>query len=157
MALGLIRLISLAFWLVFMSFAERVEDAKRLLGTWEPTKQVSQPVKPSAPSPIECLMSLYRILNCPHTGLDLKSAVLGTLRSSQGLLMIASAVSTNGLSGERLVELLKKANVPEDSQVRLLTALLTDAKQALANNREMDWLVGLIDMVVGGEDKGKAT
>ncbi len=145
------RLISLAFWLVFMSFAERVEDAKRLLGTLEQTKPVSQP-KPSAPSPIEYLKALYLLLNYQYTGLDLKSAILGTLRTPQGLLTIAGAINVNGLSGERLVELLRKANVPEDCQARLLTALLTEARQGVE-----PWLAELINMVIGGEGKGKAT
>jgi len=149
---GLVRLISLAFWLVFMSFAERVEDAKRLLGTLEQTKPVAQPAKPSTPSPLEYLKALYLLLNYQYTGLDLKSAILGTLRTPQGLLTIAGAINVNGLSGERLVELLRKANVPEDCQARLLTALLTEARQGVE-----PWLAELINMVIGGEGKGKAT
>ena len=146
------RLISLAFQPVFMSFTERVEDAKRLLGTWEPTKPVSQPTKPSTPSPIEVLKALYLLLKYEDTGLDLRSAVLGTLRSPQGLLKIARAINIDGLSGEKLVELLKRANVPEDCQARLLTELLTEARQGVE-----PWLAELISMVIGGEGKGKAT
>jgi len=135
-----------------MSFSERVEDAKRLLGTLEPTKQVSQPAKPSTPSPIEVLKALYLLLKYEDTGLDLRSAVLGTLRSPQGLLKIARAINIDGLNGEKLVELLRRANVPEDCQARLLTELLTEARQGVE-----PWLAELISMVVGGEDKGKAT
>ena len=135
-----------------MSFAERVEDAKRLLGTWEQTKPVSQPAKPSTPSPIEVLKALYLLLKYEDTGLDLRSAVLGTLRSPQGLLKIARAINIDGLNGEKLVELLRRANVPEDCQARLLTELLTEARQGVE-----PWLAELISMVVGGEDKGKAT
>ena len=135
-----------------MSFSERVEDAKRLLGTLEQTKPVAQPAKPSAPSPIEYLKALYLLLNYQYTGLDLKSAILGTLRTPQGLLTIAGAINVNGLSGERLVELLRKANVPEDCQARLLMALLIEARQGVE-----PWLAELISMVIGGEGKGKAT
>jgi len=146
------RLISLASWLLFMSFTERVEDAKRLLGTWEPTKPVSQPAKSSTPSPIEVLKALYLLLKYEDTGLDLRSAVLGTLRSPQGLLKIARAINIDGLNGERLVELLKRANVPEDCQARLLTELLTEARQGVE-----PWLAELISMVIGSEGKDKAT
>ncbi len=146
------RLISLAFWLLFMSFAERVEDAKRLLGTLEPTRPTSQPAKPSTPSPIEILKALYLLLKYEDTGLGLRSAVLGTLRAPQGLLKIARAINIDGLNGERLVELLKRANVPEDCQARLLTELLTEARQGVE-----PWLAELISMVIGGEDKDKAT
>jgi hypothetical protein len=135
-----------------MSFAERVEDAKRLLGTLEPTKPVSQPAKPSTPSPIEVLKALYLLLKYEDTGLDLRSAVLGTLRSPQGLLKIARAINIDGLNGERLVELLKRANVPEDCQARLLTELLTEARQGVE-----PWLAELINMVIGSEGKDKAT
>jgi len=135
-----------------MSFSERVEDAKRLLGTLEATKPVAQPAKPSAPSPIEYLKALYLLLNYQYTGFDLRSAILGTLRTPQGLLTIAGAISVNGLNGEKLVELLRKANVPEDCQARLLTALLTEARQGVE-----PWLAELINMVIGGEGKGKAT
>ena len=132
-----------------MSFAERVEDAKRLLGTLEQTKPVGQP-KPSAPSPLEYLKALYLLLSYQDTGLDLRSAILGTLRTPQGLLKLASAINIDGLSGERLVELLRKANVPEDCQARLLTALLTEARQGVE-----PWLAELINMVIGGEGKAK--
>jgi len=135
-----------------MSFSERVEDAKRLLGTWEATKPAAQPAKPSTPSPLEYLKALYLLLNYQYTGLDLKSAILGTLRAPQGLLTIASAISVNGLSGEKLVELLKKANVPEDCQARLLMALLIEARQGVE-----PWLAELINMVIGSEGKDKAT
>jgi len=118
----------------------------------EQTKPVSQPAKPSAPSPIEVLKALYLLLKYEDTGLDLRSAVLGTLRSPQGLLKIARAINIDGLNGERLVELLRKANVPEDCQARLLTALLTEARQGVE-----PWLAELINMVIGGEGKDKAT
>ena len=138
--------------ILHMSFAERVEDAKRLLGTLEQTKPVTQPAKPSAPSPLEYLKALYLLLNYQYTGLDLKSAILGTLRTPQGLLTIAGAINIDGLNGERLVELLRKANVPEDCQARLLMALLIEARQGVE-----PWLAELINMVIGGEGKGKAT
>ncbi|WP_156519713.1 hypothetical protein [Caldivirga sp. MU80] len=133
-----------------MSFIERVEDAKRLLGTLEQTKPMSQPAKSSAPSPIEYLKALYLLLSYQDTGLDLRSAILGTLRTPQGLLKLASAINIDGLSGERLVELLRKANVPEDCQARLLTALLIEARQGVE-----PWLAELINMVIGGEGKAK--
>jgi hypothetical protein len=135
-----------------MSFTERVEDAKRLLGTLEQTKPASQPTKPSAPSPLEYLKALYLLLSYQDTGLDLRSAILGTLRTPQGLLKLASAINIDGLSGGRLVELLRKANVPEECQARLLTALLIEARQGVE-----PWLAELIGMVIGGEGKGKAT
>jgi hypothetical protein len=135
-----------------MSFIERVEDAKRLLGTLEPTKPASQPTKPSTPSPLEYLKALYLLLSYQDTGLDLRSAILGTLRTPQGLLKLANAINIDGLSGEKLVELLRKANVPEDCQARLLTALLIEARQGVE-----PWLAELINMVIGSEGKDKAT
>jgi len=139
-----------------MSFSERVEDAKRLLGTLE-ARPVSQPAKPSTPSPIEYLRSIYTLLTSPYTPPDLKSAIRGSFTTVGGLAMITSAVDTEGVRGSWLVEYINEAKVSEEDAIKLLKVHLSKARQSLGNDRERDWLMELINMVIGGEGKGKAT
>ena len=70
--------------------------------------------------------------------------------------MIAGSVDTEGVRGSWLVDYIKEAKVSDEDAIRLLKVHLTRARQSLANDRERDWLVKLISMVIGGEDKGKA-
>jgi hypothetical protein len=137
-----------------MSFAERVEDAKRLLGTLE--AKPTQPAKPVTQTDLEYLRSIYNILSSPRTPPDLKSAIIGSFSTVGGLAMIAGSVDTEGVKGSWLVDYINEAKVSEEDAIKLLKVHLNRARQALAGDREGGWLRELINMVVGGEGKGKA-
>ena len=141
-----------------MGYAERVEGARRLLGTSEQNQAQAQAQKPVT-TDMEYLRSIYNLLSSPRTPPDLKSAIVGSFTTVGGLAMIASAVDTEGVRGSWLVDYIKEAKISDEDAVRLLKVHLTRARQSLANlnDRERDWLVKLISMVIGGEDKGKAT
>jgi hypothetical protein len=136
-----------------MGYAERVEGAKRLLGTSE---QQAQAQKPVPQADMDYLRSIYNLLSSPRTPPDLKSAIIGSFTTVGGLAMIAGSVDTPGVRGSWLVDYINEAKVSEDNAIRLLKVHLARARQALAGDRERDWLVKLIEMVIGGEDKGKA-
>ena len=143
-----------------MGYAERVEGAKRLLGTSEQQSQAQAQVQRPAPqADMEYLRSIYNLLSSPRTPPDLKSAIIGSFSTVGGLAMIASAVDTEGVRGSWLVDYIKEAKVSDEDAVRLLKVHLTRARQSLGNlsDRERDWLVKLISMVIGGEAEGKAT
>jgi len=143
-----------------MGYAERVEGARRLLGTSEQQNQSqAQAQKPAPQADLEYLRSIYNLLSSPRTPPDLKSAIIGSFSTVGGLAMIASAVDTEGVRGSWLVDYIKEAKVSDEDAVRLLKVHLTRARQSLGNlsDRERDWLAKLISMVIGGEDKGKAT
>ena len=137
-----------------MGYAERVEGARRLLGTVEQQTQTQQ--KP-ATTDLEYLRSIYNLLSSPRTPPDLKSAIIGSFTTVGGLAMIAGSVDTEGVRGSWLVDYIKEAKVSDEDAVRLLKVHLTRARQSLAGGREGDWLVKLISMVIGGEAEGKAT
>jgi len=152
------RLIRLGGIAQFMGYAERVEGAKRLLGT-EQSQTQAQPQKPVTQSDLEYLKSIYNLLSSPRTPPDLKSAIIGSFTTVGGLAMIAGSVDTEGVRGSWLVDYIKEAKVSDEDAIRLLKVHLTRARQSLANlagDRERDWLPRLISMVIGGEDKGKA-
>jgi hypothetical protein len=137
-----------------MGYAERVEGARRLLGTVEQQTQTQQ--KP-ATTDLDYLRSIYNLLSSPRTPPDLKSAIIGSFTTVGGLAMIAGSVDTEGVRGSWLVDYIKEAKVSDEDAVRLLRVHLTRARQSLAGDRERDWLVKLISMVIGGEAEGKAT
>jgi hypothetical protein len=139
-----------------MGYAERVEGARRLLGTSEQSQAQAQAQKPVT-TDLDYLRSIYTLLSSPRTPPDLKSAIVGSFTTVGGLAMIASAVDTEGVRGSWLVDYIKEARVSDEDAIRLLKVHLTRARQSLGNDRERDWLVKLISMVIGGEDKGKAT
>jgi hypothetical protein len=139
-----------------MGYAERVEGARRLLGTSEQNQAQAQAQKP-ATTDLDYLRSIYNLLSSPRTPPDLKSAIVGSFTTVGGLAMIAGSVDTEGVRGSWLVDYIKEARVSDEDAVRLLKVHLTRARQSLGNDRERDWLVKLISMVIGGEDKGKAT
>jgi hypothetical protein len=141
-----------------MGYAERVEGARRLLGTSEQSQAQAQAQRPVT-TDMEYLRSIYNLLSSPRTPPDLKSAIIGSFTTTGGLAMIASAVDTEGVRGSWLVDYIKEAKISDEDAIRLLKVHLTRARQSLANlsDRERDWLVKLIGMVIGGEDKGKAT
>ena len=139
-----------------MGYAERVEGARRLLGTSEQNQAQAQAQRP-ATTDLDYLRSIYTLLSSPRTPPDVKSAIVGSFSTVGGLAMIAGSVDTEGVRGSWLVDYIKEARVSDEDAVRLLKVHLTRARQSLANDRERDWLVKLISMVIGGEDKGKAT
>jgi hypothetical protein len=141
-----------------MGYAERVEGARRLLGTSEQNQAQAQAQRP-ATTDMDYLRSIYNLLSSPRTPPDLKSAIIGSFTTVGGLAMIAGSVDTEGVRGSWLVDYIKEARVGDEDAIRLLKVHLTRARQSLANlsDRERDWLVKLIGMVIGGEDKGKAT
>jgi len=142
-----------------MGYAERVEGARRLLGTSEQSQAQAQAQRPVPQADLEYLRSIYNLLSSPRTPPDVKSAIIGSFTTTGGLAMIASAVDTEGVRGSWLVDYIKEARVSDEDAIRLLKVHLTRARQSLANlasDRERDWLVKLISMVIGGEDKGKA-
>jgi hypothetical protein len=139
-----------------MGYAERVEGARRLLGTSEQNQAQAQAQRPVT-TDMEYLRSIYTLLSSPRTPPDVKSAIIGSFSTTGGLAMIASAVDTEGVRGSWLVDYIKEARVGDEDAIRLLKVHLTRARQSLASDRERDWLVKLISMVIGGEDKGKAT
>jgi hypothetical protein len=141
-----------------MGYAERVEGARRLLGTGEQQTQ-AQAQKPVT-TDLDYLRSIYNLLSSNRTPPDLKSAIIGSFTTVGGLAMIASAVDTEGVRGSWLVDYIKEAKVSDEDAIRLLKVHLTKARQSLANltgDRERDWLVKLISMVIGSEAEGKAT
>jgi len=142
-----------------MGYAERVEGARRLLGTLEQSSQAQAQAQRPVTTDLDYLRSIYNLLSSPRTPPDLKSAIVGSFSTVGGLAMIASAVDTEGVRGSWLVDYIKEARVSDEDAIRLLKVHLTRARQSLANlsDRERDWLVKLISMVIGGEDKGKAT
>ena len=140
-----------------MGYAERVEGARRLLGTSEQSSQAQAQAQKPATTDLDYLRSIYNLLSSPRTPPDLKSAIVGSFSTVGGLAMIASAVDTEGVRGSWLVDYIKEARVSDEDAVKLLRVHLTRARQSLGNDRERDWLVKLISMVIGGEDKGKAT
>jgi hypothetical protein len=141
-----------------MGYAERVEGARRLLGTSEQNQAQAQAQRPVT-TDMEYLRSIYNLLSSPRTPPDVKSAIIGSFTTVGGLAMIAGSVDTEGVRGSWLVDYIKEAKVSDEDATRLLKVHLTRARQSLANlsDRERDWLVKLISMVIGGEDKGKAT
>jgi len=139
-----------------MGYAERVEGARRLLGTSEQSQAQAQAQKPVT-TDMDYLRSIYNLLSSPRTPPDLKSAIVGSFTTVGGLAMIAGSVDTEGVRGSWLVDYIKEARVSDEDAIRLLKVHLTRARQSLGNDRERDWLVKLISMVIGGEDKGKAT
>jgi len=150
------RLIRLGGIALHMGYAERVEGAKRLLGTGEQQTQAQKPVT----TDLDYLRSIYNLLSSNRTPPDLKSAIIGSFTTVGGLAMIASAVDTEGVRGSWLVDYIKEAKVSDEDAIRLLKVHLTKARQSLANltsDRERDWLVKLISMVIGSEAEGKAT
>jgi len=140
-----------------MGYAERVEGARRLLGTSEQQNQAQAQAQKPATTDLDYLRSIYNLLSSPRTPPDVKSAIIGSFTTVGGLSMIASAVDTEGVRGSWLVDYIKEARVSDEDAIRLLKVHLTRARQSLGNDRERDWLVKLISMVIGGEDKGKAT
>jgi hypothetical protein len=138
-----------------MGYAERVEGARRLLGTSEQNQAQAQAQRPV--TDMEYLRSIYNLLSSPRTPPDLKSAIIGSFTTVGGLAMIAGSVDTEGVRGSWLVDYIKEAKISDEDATRLLKVHLTRARQSLAGDRERDWLVKLISMVIGGEDKGKAT
>ena len=138
-----------------MGYAERVEGARRLLGTSEQSQAQAQAQKPVT-TDLDYLRSIYNLLSSPRTPPDVKSAIVGSFTTVGGLAMIAGSVDTEGVRGSWLVDYIKEARVSDEDAVRLLKVHLTRARQSLASDRERDWLVKLISMVIGGEDKGKA-
>jgi len=138
-----------------MGYAERVEGARRLLGTSEQNQAQAQAQKPVT-TDLDYLRSIYNLLSSPRTPPDVKSAIIGSFTTVGGLSMIAGSVDTEGVRGSWLVDYIKEARVSDEDAVRLLKVHLTRARQSLASDRERDWLVKLISMVIGGEDKGKA-
>jgi hypothetical protein len=142
-----------------MGYAERVEGARRLLGTLEQSSQAQAQAQRPATTDLDYLRSIYTLLSSPRTPPDVKSAIVGSFTTVGGLAMIASAVDTEGVRGQWLVDYIKEARVSDEDAIRLLRVHLTRARQSLGNlagDRERDWLVKLISMVIGGEDKGKA-
>ena len=156
-SLPLARLIRLGGIALFMGYAERVEGAKRLLGTSEQQSQAQAQAQKPATTDLDYLRSIYNLLSSPRTPPDLKSAIRGSFSTVGGLAMIAGSVDTPGVRGSWLVDYINEAKVSEDNAIRLLKVHLTRARQSLVGDRERDWLVKLIEMVIGGEDKGKAT
>jgi len=140
-----------------MGYAERVEGARRLLGTSEQSSQAQAQAQKPATTDLDYLRSIYNLLSSPRTPPDLKSAIVGSFSTVGGLAMIAGSVDTEGVRGSWLVDYIKEARVSDEDAIRLLKVHLTRARQSLGNDRERDWLVKLISMVIGGEDKGKAT
>ena len=140
-----------------MGYAERVEGARRLLGTSEQQSQAQAQAQKPATTDMDYLRSIYNLLSSPRTPPDLKSAIVGSFTTVGGLAMIAGSVDTEGVRGSWLVDYIKEARVSDEDAIRLLKVHLTRARQSLGNDRERDWLVKLISMVIGGEDKGKAT
>jgi len=140
-----------------MGYAERVEGARRLLGTSEQSSQAQAQAQKPATTDLDYLRSIYNLLSSPRTPPDLKSAIVGSFTTVGGLSMIAGSVDTEGVRGSWLVDYIKEAKISDEDAVRLLKVHLTRARQSLGNDRERDWLVKLISMVIGGEDKGKAT
>jgi len=139
-----------------MGYAERVEGARRLLGTSEQSQTQAQAQKPVT-TDLDYLRSIYTLLSSPRTPPDVKSAIVGSFTTVGGLSMIAGSVDTEGVRGSWLVDYIKEARVSDEDAIRLLKVHLTRARQSLGNDRERDWLAKLISMVIGGEDKGKAT
>ena len=140
-----------------MGYAERVEGARRLLGTLEQSSQAQAQAQRPATTDLDYLRSIYNLLSSPRTPPDVKSAIVGSFTTVGGLAMIAGSVDTEGVRGSWLVDYIKEARVSDEDAIRLLKVHLTRARQSLGNDRERDWLVKLISMVIGGEDKGKAT
>ncbi|MFP3218814.1 MAG: hypothetical protein RXQ99_09515 [Acidianus sp.] len=140
-----------------MSLSDRVKPVKELLGTVEAGKPTQGKVGVQGEGNLDFLHHLHSLYNYPYTPQDLKSAIKASLTSVQGLVMLASAIDLPGLSGERLVGILNRARVGDDARVGILVEFLTEARQVIAGgDRDRGWLRDLIDMVIGGEGKGKA-